>query len=107
MGTAVKTPKSDKHVIFLDKNHPPSAIPGAMKAIKESMPNNYEVKIVALTPKSEPEQITDTSFASVTYPINIELFARCLKRVGKRSNHETLNGANDPKKKFVSVLFMF
>jgi len=55
VANAIKKPKSHKHFVFLDKNHPPSAIPGTMKSIKESIPNNYEVKIVALTPKTEPE----------------------------------------------------
>jgi len=90
--------KSDKmagkaHFIYIDKNHPPNAVPGAMKIIQENNHDQLDISIIALTPSIEGECFKfEDHEKKMRYPFSANFFFNCLDRVQSRSDHQTLSG---------------
>jgi len=90
--------KSDKvggkaHFIYIDKNHPPNAVPGTLKVIRENSTPALDISIIALTPLIEGECLKfDDHDKKIRYPFSANFFFNCLDRVQNRSDHQTLSG---------------
>lgn len=83
-------------IVFIDKNHPPSAIGGLLHELNESCSNSRELIVVGLVPScQEPFR---------SYPFSLHTIIQCLLRMRDRIDHPTLQG---PLEKRVGVLCMF
>ena len=87
-----------RHVIFLDKNHPPNAIDQTVEAARSHSPDT-EVRVVGLIPNSQEP----LAIGRDEYPFSLSFLVQCLMRVKDREQHETLTG---PLEKRLSVVFM-
>eukprot|EP01017_Pseudomicrothorax_dubius_P027925 TRINITY_DN3273_c0_g3_i3.p1 TRINITY_DN3273_c0_g3~~TRINITY_DN3273_c0_g3_i3.p1 ORF type:complete len:577 (-),score=151.28 TRINITY_DN3273_c0_g3_i3:584-2314(-) len=82
-----KVADADKRFIFIDKNHPPNALNGTFRCIRESVPANVELKVVGVVPQCQSQYQADGHI----YPFSMTFFLNCLDRVQNRTGHETLN----------------
>jgi len=81
------------HFIYVDKNHPPNAVPGALKIIQENSNDLLDISIIALTPAIEGECFKfEDHDKKIRYPFSTNFFFNCLDRVQSRADHQTLSG---------------
>ncbi len=64
---------TDTTIVFLDKNHPPSAIQPTIELIAKSSPTDFDVKIVALI----PECYENFSIQEKKYPFSLTMIMNC------------------------------
>lgn len=90
--------KEDFFVLFLDKNHPPNALKGAISALREASSSRVELEIVALTPQLKRRYLHTSLKNSKNvseYPFSFDFLMSCISRVQDRKTHETLNGEGE------------
>ena len=85
--------------IFLDKNHPPNAIPGVLKLV-DSEGSHLNKRFIALTPSVKETYSIEKS----NYPFSLEFFLNCYNRVQNRQTHATLPGSGV---KSAGIMFFF
>ena len=97
----VKLPQT-KHLLFVDKNHPPDGLERATLLIREFAEKikNLSLRFVLLVPRCE----TPVRAQKYDFPFSFTYLLNCIDRVLKRQNHETLEG--DPIH-LIQVLLMF
>lgn len=86
----IDTVKAAKPFVLalLDKNHPPNAIEGTLKTLRQSCPEQFTLRVAALLPKTvRSYQCGDTEL-----PFSLNFLFNCMNRVQSRANHPTLNG---------------
>ena len=81
-------------VVYLDKNHPPNAIPPLQKELRQWP----DLNIVAVFPLC-------SGFLPAHFPLSVPFLAQCLIRVMRRNDHETLSGP--PNKRVEVTLMMY
>jgi len=105
MFQAASSSTEDKSVIFLDKNHPPNAIPGVMRDLQKACPRSLKLRTIAVVPEIQPFSMLGKR-ADIRFPFALSTLIQCCLRVKARRNHETLNG-EEGSAKFAQVVFMF
>jgi hypothetical protein len=86
----------------LDKNHPPSALPNAIKALDLFNNNECQKRYIKFT---KVALIPDQPYAHQMYPFSLNFLVQCYLRTLDREEHETLT--NEDPYHLASVLFKF
>lgn len=90
----LKEPRSTHHIIFMDKNHPPNALPKIFSTIKSRA--KCRVIKLAQVPRCKGYD---------QYPFSLNCIAQCLHRLIKRDDHYTLD--NEDPLNSIKVGFLF
>ena len=81
--------KSKKLIIFIDKTHPPNALPGTFDNLYNFQPENVKMKIICILPKI----LSKFEFKKgngLSFPFSLTFFFTCLDRIKNRKTHATL-----------------
>jgi len=86
-----KTLTQKTHIVFLDKNHPPSIIKDTIEFFeKPKFLNKFDIRTVVIKPSCHETFRTN----SHVFPFSLTFFFTCLRRAIGRDNHETLKGGD-------------
>ena len=95
--------KLDKHLIYLDKNHPPNAIYGLRETLNRSLCKETNLKMIALVPECKNFIELTSSYLELSE----SLIYQCMLRLKNRVNHPTLDGSLEDKLKVFLIILSF
>jgi len=94
---------SQKYILILDKNYPPSGLRRESEIISELAPRHVDLRLTAIKLMADPQpdavELLETEeardFGPWHYPWCPEVIAECAARLLLRSQHETLIGSEN------------
>ena len=93
--------QKDKHVIFLDKNHPPAILGQTVEHIEGTSPPSTDLRLIGLIPSSS----STLTIGTEVFPFDLSFLVTCFQRLKDREEHETMIGPLEKRLSVAAMMF--